>query len=191
MEEIGRISRFLSGLLRHFPHKFGVKVDSEGWASLEDVERVIKERYGAGMDIIRHIVNNDPKGRFEIKDGRIRARYGHSIAINTRWSEDGSIPPKLYHGTRPEVVKSIMQHGLLPMRRLEVHLSGSVEEAIDVGRRHCPKPVVLEIDAEGMMGEGIEIRKKGSVYTADFVPPKFIRVLKNHENSVYYSHSPH
>ena len=173
-----RISRFLSRLLRHFPHKFGIKLDEDGWAELEAVERVVRERYGVGRDVIQRIVEKDAKGRFELAYGRIRARYGHSVAVNTKWSEKGSIPPKLYHGTKPEAVKSILKRGLLPMKRLEVHLSESVEEAIEVGKRHCSKPVVLEIDASGMLKRGYEIRKKGKVYTTDFVPAEFIRVAE-------------
>jgi len=171
-----RISKFLSGLLRHFGPKFGIELDGDGWAELEKVERVVRERYGVGRDVIQRIVEKDAKGRFELANGRIRAKYGHSVAVNTRWSESSEIPPRLYHGTRPEAVNSILERGLLPMKRLEVHLSESVKEAIEVGRRHCKNPAVLEIDAKGMLRRGYEIRKKGKVYTADFVPAEFIRV---------------
>ena len=176
MEE--RISRFLSGLLRHFPHKFGIEVDENGWAKIEEVEKVLKKRYGVGEELIRKIVMQDEKGRFELAEGKIRARYGHSIPVNTRWSEKGTIPDKLYHGTDPGRLESILKHGLLSMKRHEVYLSENVEEGLKVGRRHCRNPVVLEIDAESMKRRGIEIRKKGKVYTADYVPPEFIRLMK-------------
>ncbi len=171
------VSKFLSGLLRHYPQSFGVEVDGEGWADLKDVLRVLRERYGVGRRELELIVKFDPKGRFEIRGNRIRARYGHSINVNVKWSEDAEIPPTLYHGTHPANVPSIMREGLKPMRRREVHLSGSVEDALEVGRRHHSNPAVLVIDAKGMMEEGLEIRKKGRVYTTDFVPPKFIRRL--------------
>jgi putative RNA 2'-phosphotransferase len=170
-----QISKFLSGLLRHFPHSFGIKIDPEGWANIEDVERVLADRYGAGRREIELIVKFDPKGRFEIRNGKIRARYGHSINVNVNWSERGEIPPVLYHGTHPSNVDSILKLGLLPMKRKEVHLSSTIEEAMEVGRRYHPKPAVLAIDAIGLMKSGIEVRKKGKVYTTDYVPPKFIR----------------
>ncbi len=112
-----------------------------------------------------------------MRNGRIRARYGHSVEVRTNWSEGGEIPEKLYHATSPENLNSILKTGLLPMKRREVHMCSSPLEAIEVGRRHSPNPVLLEIDAKGLMKEGIEVRKKGRVYTADFVPPKFVKVL--------------
>jgi len=182
MEE--RISRFLSGLLRHFPHKFGIEVDKDGWAKIEDIAEIVKKRYSVDEKFIRKIVMNDDKGRFEIKGRRIRARYGHTIPVNKEWSEEGKIPEKLYHGTTPEKLKSIMKSGLIPMKRLEVHLSKNVNGAMSVGRRHCRNPVVLEIDAKSMMDQGIKIRKKGEVFTADAVPPEFIRILRNSNSKI-------
>ena len=169
------VSKFLSGLLRHFPHSFGIEVDRDGWAKLDDVERVLMERHGVGRREIELIVKFDPKGRFEIKGDRIRAKYGHSIDVNVKWSEGGRIPKILYHGTHPSNVDSIMVKGILPMKRREVHMSATLQEAIEVGKRYHPKPAVLAIDAEGMIREGYEIRRKGRVYTTDYVPPKFIR----------------
>jgi len=173
-----RVSKFLSGLLRHFPSKFGIEVDTKGWASIEDVEEVIRKKYGIGRKEIELIVQFDPKGRFQIEGGKIRARYGHSIDVDTRWSEDGEIPERLYHGTRPEVLSSILEKGIMPMKRKEVHLASSVEEAMEVGRRYCRNPCVLEVDVRGMIENGIEVRKKGRVFTVDYVPPKFVKVLR-------------
>ncbi len=169
------VSKFLSGLLRHFPHSFGLKVDEEGWARLEDVERIVRERHGVGRREIELIAEFDPKGRFEIRDGRIRARYGHSIKVEVDWSEGSDIPSVLYHGTHPKNVESILKEGLRPMRRREVHLSETIGDAIEVGRRYHPNPAVLAIDAEKMLKDGLKVRKKGKVYTTDYVPPEYIK----------------
>ena len=64
------------------------------------------------------------------------------------------------------------------MKRREVHLSETVEDAIEVGKRYSEKPVILTINAKNMINDGYEIRKKGKVYTTDFVPPKYISILK-------------
>ncbi len=175
-----RVSKFMSGLLRHFPHKFGVDVDRYGWAELRDVARVIAERYSMDSEeaeeLIRSIVRNDPKGRYELRDGKIRARYGHSIDVETGWSEGGEIPPVLYHGTSRKALKSIIEKGLLPMGRKEVHLSESYRDAVEVGRRYDSSPVVLKINAKKMIEDGFEIRRKGRVLTTDYVPPEYIIV---------------
>ena len=175
-----RISKFVSGLLRHFPHRFGIEVDRYGWASLSDVSRVVADRYSISEEeaekVIRSIVSRDPKGRFELRGNRIRARYGHSIDVEVGWSEGGEIPPVLYHGTSRKALKSIMEKGLLPMKRKEVHLSESYRDAVEVGRRYDPSPVVLRINAKKMIEDGFEIRRKGRVLTTDYVPPEYIRV---------------
>lgn len=176
-----RISKFLSGLLRHFPYSFGVEVDKEGWAELRRVSQVLVDKYGVEPSAIGLIVKFDPKGRFELRNGKIRARYGHTIDVKTDWGEisDAEVPPKLYHGTAPENLQSILERGLLPMKRKEVHLSESVEDALEVGRRYSKRPVVLEIDAKSLVKAGISMRKKGRIYTVSHVPPQFIKVYSS------------
>ncbi len=177
-EDRVKISKFMSGLLRHFGREFGIEIDEEGWADLDEVAKIIKNRYGVGRKAIELIAAFDKKGRFEIRDGKIRARYGHSMKVNTRWSENGRIPRKLYHATDPRNLRSIMERGLLPMKRLEVHMCANPDDALEVGKRHCNYPVLLEIDAEKAIKDGIEIRKKGKMYTADYIPPEYIKLKK-------------
>ncbi len=173
-----KVSKFLSGLLRHFPHSFGLKIDENGWANLSEVERILKERYGIGRLEIELIVKFDKKGRFEIKNNKIRAKYGHSINVRTDWSESDEIPAVLYHATHPKNLQSILKFGLLPMRRKEVHMCDNVLDALEVGKRHCENPALLKIKAEEMLKKGFKIRKKGKVYTTDYVPPEFIDICK-------------
>jgi len=59
-----------------------------------------------------------------------------------------------------------------------VHLSASVEDAIEVGKRRTDRPVVLRIDAKAALAEGVRIEKATDrVYVADFIPPEFISLL--------------
>jgi putative RNA 2'-phosphotransferase len=178
-EKRERISKFLSGLLRHYPHNFGLKMDEFGWVDLKEVLKILKERYGVGRKAVELIVKFDPKGRFEIRNGRIRAKYGHSIDVKVDWSEAEEIPKILYHGTSPQNLESILREGLKPMRRREVHLSATVEDAMEVGRRHHPHPIVFEIDTECLKRMGLKVRKKGSVYTTDYVPPQCLKLAKH------------
>ncbi len=172
-----RISKFLSGLLRHYPDRFGIELDRRGYARLKDVLEILRERYGVGEMELRAVVELDKKRRFELVEGRIRARYGHSVDVDVRWSEGESIPERLYHATAPENVPSILKSGLLPMRRKEVHMTATPEEAVEVGMRHSNTPVLIEIDAERLIEKGIDVRKKGRVFTADHVPADCLRVV--------------
>ncbi len=168
-----RISKFLSGLLRHYPERFGIKLDRYGFADISEILQIIN----IDRLTLEAIVALDKKNRFEIVGNKIRARYGHSIDIDYRWSESENVPAILYHGTSPKNVESILRIGLLPMRRREVHLSESIADAIEVGKRHSKNPAILIINAEKMIRDGYEIRKKGKVYTTDFVPRDYLKVI--------------
>lgn len=170
-----RLSKFVSGLLRHFPDDYDLAVDARGWADTDRLVEIVDQRYDwADRRGIEAVVAVDPKGRFEIDGKRIRAAYGHSIDI-TLEDTAGPIPDVLYHGTAPATVDAILAEGLRPMNRQLVHLSGTVADARAVGARHADDPVVLVVDAAGMLADGHRITERGtSVYATDYVPPDYI-----------------
>lgn len=180
-----QLSRFLSGLLRHFPAECDLHVDEQGWADVGQVREIVDEKYGwadvtasdsaepGGM--VDAVVAVDPKGRFEVDEGRIRAAYGHSIDV-TLEDAAGPVPDVLYHGTAPSNVDDILADGLRPMSRQLVHLSGTVADARAVGARHAAEPVVFVVDAARMLRDGHRITKRGrSVYTTEHVPPAYLQ----------------
>ncbi len=170
-----RLSKFLSGLLRHFPDEYGLALSARGWADRDAVDTVVTERYEwAGPTAVAAVVGTDPKGRFEYTGGRIRAAYGHSVDV-TLADGDGPVPETLYHGTAPSTVDAIRREGLQPMGRQLVHLSASVADAREVGRRHASDPIVLAVDAGAMLADGRQVTKRGeSVYTTEAVPPRYL-----------------
>ena len=171
-----QVSKFLSGALRHFPDDVGLTLDEAGWADWETVVDSALGNYDwIDAESIEAIVRCDPKGRFEVDEGRIRAAYGHLVGVSLE-SGETPVPETLYHGTAPEALGSIMAEGLKPMSRQHVHCSGTVEAAREVGRRHASEPAVLTVDAARLQDDGYEITKRGtSVYTADHVPPAYLR----------------
>ena len=64
------------------------------------------------------------------------------------------------------------------MKRKEVHVSSTIQDAIEVGKRYAKKPAIFESNAKSLIKSGFKVRKKGKVYTTDFVPPEFLRLLK-------------
>jgi putative RNA 2'-phosphotransferase len=175
-----RLSKFLSGALRHFPGDVGLSLSAAGWAAWEAVITAVAERYPwADERHVAAVVETDPKGRFEVfddRDGRrVRARYGHSVPVVIDGSGSSEMPDRLYHGTAPRNVASILAEGLKPMDRQEVHLSGTVSEAREVGRRHASNSVVLVVDAAAMLADGRRIDSRGrETYTTDRVPPRYL-----------------
>ncbi|MFC6823912.1 RNA 2'-phosphotransferase [Halopelagius fulvigenes] len=185
-----RLSKFVSGALRHFPDDAGVNVSEAGWAEFADLLSAVERKYDwADEEALRGVIAADPKGRFERDGGRVRAAYGHSIDVDLDADADGNagdeddpIPDVLYHGTAPRNLEAIREEGLKPMNRREVHLSESVEEAREVGSRHASDPAVLRVNAAGLRDSGREVRKRGrAVYTTERVPPTFLTVLSDGE----------
>ncbi|MCD6235405.1 MAG: RNA 2'-phosphotransferase [Thaumarchaeota archaeon] len=173
------ISKYMSYLLRHNPK--GLRIREDGFVDLSALLEKLRERFPwVDEDLIREVVDRGERKRFEIKDGKIRALYGHSIPVELELEEDRSVKV-LYHGTTPEAVSEILKTGLKPMKRRWVHLSPTVEIARRVGLRRTRRPVILEIDAERARKEGLKFYKAtDEVYLSDYIPPKYIkRVIKS------------
>ncbi|WP_306056027.1 RNA 2'-phosphotransferase [Natronococcus wangiae] len=179
-----RLSKFMSGALRHFPDDAGLELDERGWTSYDAfVDAVEREYDWATAEHVAAVIAMDPKGRFERTAGDasagepdelVRAAFGHSVDISLEPAET-PVPDVLYHGTAPENVASILEEGLQPMSRQHVHLSESREEARRVANRHTSDPIILIIDAAGMLADGNRVAKRGTeTYTTDRVPPEYI-----------------
>jgi putative RNA 2'-phosphotransferase len=75
------------------------------------------------------VVIGSDKQPIELKDGKIRATYGHSFPVDLGL-EPVQPPPQLYNGTARDLAQSILRVGLKPRDRQYVHLSSSVNEAV-------------------------------------------------------------
>lgn len=171
-----RLSKFISGALRHFPADVGLSLDERGWTTEDALVRAVEEKYDwADSTHVSAVVATDPKGRFERSDdGQIRAAYGHSVDV-TLEPAPTPVPDTLYHGTAPDNLASIRREGLRPMARQQVHLSESEPAARAVGQRHANEPVVLVVDAAGMLADGHRITRRGTeTYTTDRVQPAYL-----------------
>ncbi|WP_254279159.1 RNA 2'-phosphotransferase [Haloarcula marina] len=178
-----RLSKFVSGALRHFPADAGIRLDDAGWTPFDSLVAAVERKYGwADRESLAAVVATDPKGRFERTGGdgdadRVRAAYGHSVDV-TLDAGDDPVPGTLYHGTAPRNVDAILTEGLKPMGRQQVHLSGDVETAREVGARHASDPVVLVVDAAAMEADAHDVTRRGrATFTTDFVPPRYLSRL--------------
>jgi putative RNA 2'-phosphotransferase len=181
-----RLSKFVSGALRHFPDDAGLSLDAAGWTAWASLVDAVGRRYDcADGRAVEALVATDPKGRFETREvdgGReVRAAYGHSVDVDLDAAGadgDHAVPDVLYHGTAPRSLDAIRAEGLKPMGRRVVHLSETREAARDVGRRHTDDdgdPVVLAVDVRALVDAGFEVRKRGTdTYTVARVPPRFL-----------------
>ncbi len=177
-EELDRLSRTMAGVLRHFPDRFELKMDSHGFVSLRDFVNAIGRKQRRYHWLRPHhivaIIETDDKGRYEFRDGMIRATYAHSFEVDLDLPSGGT-PDKLYYPTTKEEVDIVLEVGLKPSDRKMVHLSKGIGDAVNAGRVRTPEPVILEVDARAAVEDGIIIKKAGrTVYLTSDVPPRYI-----------------
>lgn len=174
------ISKFMSGLLRHFPEEYNLSYNSNGWFDIEDIIECINETKNEQISKsdIENIVQSDSKGRYEIHNDKIRAVYGHSINVNIKHENEFELPDILYHGTPERNIDSILKNGLQSQSRQEVHLTDAIKEAKKVGKRHSDDIVILAINTTKLSNNGFDIKNPtgDSVYTVSEVPSEYLTV---------------
>jgi len=176
-----RLSKLLAALLRHIPHEVGLLIDNEGWASIKELVNAVRTKWRnkSLYSWLReeHVITVallDRKGRFEVKDGKIRARYGHSIRVLIPLPEDKEVRV-LYHGTSTRSLRRILREGIKPMRRLMVHLTLDESDALENAKRKSSDIAIITIDAERLRLMGHKVYRAGrKVYVTDYVLPSCI-----------------
>ncbi|MGC9138140.1 MAG: RNA 2'-phosphotransferase [Thermoplasmata archaeon] len=189
--ELEALSKIITGILRHFPEKFNVSLDEHGWAKISDISLGIrnKERKFRWLKDyhVEYFIITDPKGRFQMDPEKksVRAVYGHSIDVDLSDLPRDGIPPKLYYSIDKEEEEFINEIGIRAGERRWVHLSKTYEEAYIAGLHKTDDPVVLEINTEEAMKDGIEFyRATKTIYITKEIPPKYIKKARKRKVEV-------
>jgi len=184
-QELERIGRTMAGALRHFPEKFGLHMDEQGFVPMREFIYAVKKNNPRYHWLRPHhiiaLIETDPKGRYQSSTDLIRATYGHTIDLDLRLPTD-NIPDRLYYPTTEEEADIILETGLKPSDRKMVHLSKTYADAYNAGRVRTDTPVILEIDAKRAMESGMEIQRAArTVYLIGEVPAQFLSKAEEHE----------
>ncbi len=176
--ELDSLGRIMAGVLRHFPEKLGVSVDGHGWVDISEfVEAIGVSRSGFQWLKEHHIeaiALTDPKGRYQVDGGMIRATYGHTIDVRLDDLPLAEIDEFFYPVTEEEI-DIILEGGLNPIDRKNVHLSGSIEKAVEAGKVRTEDPLILRIDGKKAKDDGIQIFRAGKdVYITERIDAKYI-----------------
>jgi putative RNA 2'-phosphotransferase len=172
-DQLVKISKLLSFILRHDPASHGIKLDEHGYANVEELIKKID----ISMDELMEVVATNDKQRFSFNEDEtlIRANQGHSIAVNLQL-EPVEPPEILYHGTAARFLNSILSRGLVKGSRQYVHLSSDERTAQKVGERHG-RAIVLKIQSGWMHKRELKFfLSKNNVWLTDYVPVDFIKV---------------
>jgi putative RNA 2'-phosphotransferase len=180
--ELDHLGRILTGILRHFPDRYGLPIEPNGWVSLPAIVRAIAQKHPVYHWLrVPHLVaiaETDAKGRYEVRDDRIRATYGHTLDVALDLPTE-HIPAQLYYPVTAEEAAIVLEVGLKPSDRKMVHLSKTAADARAAGSVRTPTPVILEVDTEKAQGAGIVIMQAGkTVFLTAAVPAEFLRRIE-------------
>lgn len=158
--ELNSLSRIIAGALRHFPDKLQLGMDGHGWVEISQLIRAIGiGRSGFNWLRLHHIqalVATDPRRRYQIDGGMIRAKYGHSIDVNL---DDLPVADadEFFYPVTEEEADIVLENGIHPIDRKKVHLSTTIEKAVEAGSVRSDHPLILRVDGAKAREEGVEI----------------------------------
>lgn len=184
-DELNHLGRLMAGILRHFPEKFDVTVDEQGWADVNELVDAIKSRrnrfHWLRSRHIHAVVTTDPKGRYQVEGEEVRATYAHSIEVDLDLPSD-DVPETLYYPVAEEEVDLILERGLTPTDRQKVHLSKTYESAMAAGVHRADNPIILQVNSDEATRDGIRIMQAGkTVYVTDEVPAEYLSRINGDE----------
>lgn len=163
-DELSRISKSMSWLLRHGAQKEGLSISSDGYVLVSDLlaHRNLV-RMNVTRDLLDQIVQDDAKGRyqFDTSGTRIRATQGHSIALDDIEKDYSpltadNLPPVVVHGTYSKNLESIQRDGLKRFSRMFIHCAVGLpgDKEVLSGMRNDVDTVIY-IDVARAMADGI------------------------------------
>lgn len=123
-----KISKTLSYYLRHGATQEGIPIDEHGYV---DVHLLLEKKDFTHLKFedIERVVKHNSKQRFEMMDGMIRARQGHSIQIIkdpgfTPITSIEDIDRLAIHGTYMELLHTLLASpGISRMARQHIHMT--------------------------------------------------------------------
>lgn len=180
-----KLGGFLCKILRHSPSQFHVSLDEYGYAPIVELLNAISlnEKWSnlVTFEMILEVVKTDEKQRYKLDSTgtKIKARYGHSIEVKSDEEQNRVLPDILYHGTGMEHLNSIKKLGLLPMKRVNVHLSETTFFANKSAKRNL-FPVLLKVDTIMAHNLNVTFEYTGDeVWLSSPIPPKCLTVVTN------------
>jgi len=174
--QLVRFSKFMSLVLRHRPHQYGLTLDANGWAKVEDLVAAAKRaNVPLTPEIVKQVVAHNDKQRYGLnaEGTAIRARQGHSIKVNLDLTPL-TPPEQLFHGTAEKFIPSIAEKGLVRGSRQYVHLSLDMATAHKVGQRHG-QAVVLTVASGQMSHDGHPFYcSENKIWLTEAVPTAYL-----------------
>ncbi len=172
-----RLSKFLSLILRHRPDQVGLTLDPLGRASLPALLDALRANGWEDLEEgeIEEVARLDGR-RFDLSDGTIRARYGHSLSLEQPGTP--SRPPEwLYVAVADGEEGDAVALGLRPAGRQHVHLCETPQEALRILQRHRTRGQIATVFARRAHDRGLPFyQATDRLYLVTQVDPADVRL---------------
>lgn len=194
IHQVKSLQKTLAYILGRRPDEVGLILDESGFVKIGELCKALKEEgwsYVSEKDIVEAVLT-DAENRFELKEGKIRAKdvkgleYGHFEKV---------IPPKvLFLGVPKEGYLSALNKGLLPpkgQRYVYLFMERSLAER--VAKRRHRDPVLLEVRALEASKAGSEFFKVFPlIFATPYVAKEYVKgpYIKEEERQVFKPKPP-
>lgn len=171
------LAKFLTYILCHRPDEFGLVLDEEGFAPVKQVLQVVSSEPGFGWVRRRHLeelASLPSPPRFELRAEGLRGLIPGPARVRRPGAEP---PPLLYLAIPPKAHAGVFASGLKAPPGRELVLAGTPEQALKLGRRRSPEPVLVTVHAGRALGAGINFEGYGeSLFLAGSIPREFLQL---------------
>jgi putative RNA 2'-phosphotransferase len=166
-----QLAKLIEYALSRRPDEFGLVLDADGFIKLKELLKAINEE--AGFRYVRRAHLNEilltvPNHSLEISENLIRSKKRERLPQRNYAME----PPKLlYTCVRQKAYPHVHQKGIRPTGYSQIILSSSSDMAERIGKRVDRAPVLLTIQVQNSVDQGVVFFKAGeNIYLADFIP---------------------
>jgi len=167
------LAKFLSYVLGRRPDEFGLVLDQEGFIKIKDLLKAINEEEGwrhvrrGHLDEVLLSVSN---ASIEIDDDSIRAK---DIDNSAKQKPAQHIQKHLFACVKRKSYPNVLEKGIFPASFPMVVLSSDQQMAVRIGKRRDPSPVMLTINTQKTIDQGVFFFQTGeTLFTAKYIPPE-------------------
>ena len=165
------LAKLLTYILSRRPDEFGLVPDSNGYVKIKDLLKAVNEEEGwkyVRRSHLDEILYSLPDPPFEILDKQIRAKDRDQLSLPEPVQD---LPKLLFTCIRRRAYRTVSEKGIYPMGYQQVVLSSDQEQAVRIGKRVDPDPVILTIQVQKSIAKGVRFYQTGELlYLAESIP---------------------
>lgn len=182
-QDLQKMISNLARYLRHNPEGLGVEIDDLGWASLEEVYEgyVMSHPEEIGEDDFHQAISQYNRNRFEVEDGRIRAKKGHTAS---KVSYEMGEPPEGLYRTYPMRYYDLLENeGINAGKKKYLEFfSNPLQAFTDAKRRRIKKGILVSIKTQEAYHDGTIFYKNGQSWYVSEVDSVHLEIEEPEES---------